>query len=246
LVRQDIDGEIAKRGSTHWNPSAPLGLALVAEPNGPGFGSFMVFRKLEQNVKAFWGALEDLSRTSGIEIEQLGAMAVGRFRDGRPAIPTSSIDPCADLNDFHFDQDEFGEKCPFHAHIRKTNPRGDVPRVLGAPAAFEKARRILRRGITYGTRDDLAVRPEAGVGLLFMCFQSNLDQFIIQQEGSDSNDFVRESIGCDAVIGQNAAAINQTWPSNGTIKFKMANFVTMRGGEYFFAPSISFLRQLEQ
>jgi deferrochelatase/peroxidase EfeB len=136
-----------------------------------------------------------------------------------------------------------------HAHIRKTNPRGDIPRVIGAPAEFERARRIIRRGITYGTRPDLEEcstheKSTEGVGLLFMCFQSNLDQFAIQQEGADSNDFVSNGVGVDAVIGQNLAPIDQTWPSNGTVKFTMANFVRMLGGEYFFAPSMAFLTGL--
>ena len=247
MIRQDIDHEIARRGNTHWDPAAPLWLALVEEPGGRGgFGSFMVFRKLEQNVKAFWDALGTLSKQSGIAVEDLGAMAVGRFRDGVPAVPTATIDPTSDPNDFHYDQDPDGAKCPFHAHIRKTNPRGDITRIIEPPPPpeFEKARRIVRRGITYGDRPDLSVRPETGVGLLFICFQSNLDQFVIQQEGSDGNDFIHPGDGVDAVIGQNSAPIAQTWPSGGAVKFTMANMTKMRGGEYFFAPSMSFLKSL--
>jgi len=240
MIRQDIDKETAKRGSAHWDPTAPLWLALVEEPGGGGgFGSFMVFRKLEQNVKAFWDTLGALSKQSGVAVEDLGAMAVGRFRDGTPAVPTTTIDPTADPNDFHYSQDPDGAKCPFHAHIRKTNPRGDIPNT-----DLERARRVVRRGITYGDRPDLSVRPETGVGLLFMCFQSNLDQFVIQQEGSDSNDFLPGDVGVDAVIGQNSAPVAQTWPSTGTVKFTMANLVKMKGGEYFFAPSMSFLKSL--
>ena len=194
----------------------------------------------EQNVKAFWDALGTLSKQSGMAVEDLGAMAVGRFRDGTPAVPTTTIDPTADANDFHYSQDPDGAKCPFHAHIRKTNPRGDIPNT-----ALERARRVVRRGITYGDRPDLSVRPETGVGLLFMCFQSNLDQFVIQQEGSDGNDFFPGNVGVDAVIGQNSAAIPQTWPSTGTVKFTMANLVKMKGGEYFFAPSMAFLKSLQ-
>ncbi|WP_375412839.1 Dyp-type peroxidase [uncultured Bradyrhizobium sp.] len=240
MIKQDIAQEVARRGNTHWNPAAPLWLALVEEPGAAGgFGSFMVFRKLEQNVKAFWDTLEQLSRQSGVPAEDLGAMAVGRRRDGTPAVPTTTIDPSADFNDFHYSQDVDGAKCPFHAHIRKTNPRGDIPN-----PELERARRIVRRGITYGDRPDLSVRPETGMGLLFMCFQSNLDQFAIQQEGSDANDFINPGVGVDAVIGQNSAAIPQTWPSTGTVKFTMANLVKMKGGEYFFAPSMGFLKGL--
>ena len=247
MIQQDIAKEVAGRGSTHWDPSAGLGLALVEEPGDPGaYGSFMVFRKLEQNVEAFWAALQELARQSALDIEDIGALAVGRYRDGTPAVPTTTIEPGADSNDFHYDQDAFGSKCPFHAHIRKTNPRGDIARILGGAAEFERARRIVRRGITYGDRPDLSERPTTGVGLLFMCFQSNLDQFVIQQDGADSNAFIRAATGVDAVIGQNTAPIDQTWPSDGTVKFTMANFVSMKGGEYFFAPSMRFLQGLAQ
>ena len=109
--------------------------------------------------------------------------------------------------------------------------------------------RIARRGITYDERRDREdSSPEEGVGLLFMCFQANLEQFVIQQEGSDGNTFVRPDTGFDAVIGQHNGQgdvpIEQTWPSNGEFKFKMVDFVRMRGGEYFFAPSMTFLKEL--
>lgn len=146
-----------------------------------------------------------------------------------------------------FGQRSDGRRCPFHAHIRKTNPRGDIPRLLDLRGAeFERSRRIVRRGITYGDRPDLAdgstlEPPSAGVGLLFMCFQASLDQFFIQQDGADSNDFVQPGVGLDAVIGHHPDPVPQTWPSTATTKFTMSNFVTMLGGEYFFAPSIAFL-----
>lgn len=247
MVQQDAAAEIAARGATHWNPSAPLELALTAEPQG-GHGSFMVFRKLEQNVKNFRATVQQVATQTGLSVAAAGGMAVGRLEDGTPVIPTGVLTAGADPNDFHYDQDPSGGACPYHAHIRKTNPRGDIPRIIGAPADFERARRIVRRGITYGARPDLTAgggdAPEAGVGLLFMCFQSNLDQFAIQQEGSDSNDFVSAGVGVDATIGLNATPTPQTWPSTGTAKATMANMVKMLGGEYFFAPSMGFLADL--
>jgi deferrochelatase/peroxidase EfeB len=250
MIQQDADREIRERGNVHWDPTAPLSLALVPEPGG-GFGSFMVFRKLEQDVAALHRALDELSARASLPVADVGAMAVGRFEDGAPAIPTVTVDPQAHPNDFHYDQDPAGTRSPFHSHVRKTNPRGDVPRVIGAPADFERARRIVRRRITYGERPDLVdgsggtAEPSTGVGLLFMSFQGNLDQFAIQQEGSDSNDFVRAGVGVDAVIGQSSEPVAQTWPSDGTVTFTMANFVKLLGGEYFFAPSMAFLRGLD-
>ena len=147
MIKQDIAHEIGRRGNTHWDPTAPLWLALVEEPGGGGgLGSFMVFRKLEQNVKGFWDTLGALSKQSGMAVEDLGAMAVGRFRDGTPAVPTTTIDPTADANDFHYSQDPKGAKCPFHAHIRKTNPRGDIPNTaLGTRPARRTPRHHLWR-----------------------------------------------------------------------------------------------------
>lgn len=260
MVQQDLDAELARRGGTQWNPGAPLSLALVLEPGATDrYGSFMVFRKLEQNVKAFWEAVDALhgqlvTEQPTLGRDDVGALAVGRYPDGIPTLPAAPIHDGADHNDFHFDSDPDGRRCPFHAHIRKTNPRGDIPRLLDLRGAeFERSRRIVRRGITYGDRPDLAEgstleRPGAGVGLLFMCFQANLDQFFIQQDGADSNAFVQDGVGVDAVIGHNPAPRAQTWPSTGpawrcgqTTTFTMANFVTMLGGEYFFAPSIAFM-----
>jgi deferrochelatase/peroxidase EfeB len=95
---------------------------------------------------------------------------------GMVAVPATTSDPVG-ASDFDFaTQDPAGARCPFHAHTRKTNPRGD------AGLAFERTRRIVRRGITYGERPDLAdgataEPPSTGVGLLFQSFQANLDQF---------------------------------------------------------------------
>lgn len=249
MIDRDVEAERQARGAEHWDPSAPLSLVLAPEPDASDrFGSFMVFRKLEQDVAGFWLALQQMAENFGVDVEQLGAMAVGRARDGRPIVPTANAS--ADPNDFHFDQDPNGVQCPFHAHIRKTNPRGDIRRVLGASEAFERSRRIARRGISYGTREiqngQPVNRPSTGVGLLFMCVQSNLDQFVIQQEGSDGNDFVREGTGVDAVIGQSATPTPQRWPSDSEREFTIANFVRMKGGEYFYAPSMAFLRGLGQ
>jgi deferrochelatase/peroxidase EfeB len=245
LVLQDAEKERLERGFDQWDAAAPLSLALTAEPGHTDrFGSFLVYRKLEQNVQAFRGAITRLVQqlaSDGIDEERVGAMAVGRFRDGTPIIPTTAPVPGAELNNFTFAaSDPRGAVCPYHAHIRKTNPRGDSPIGL----AGERGLRIVRRGTTYGARPDLVSScdlpfPESGVGLLFMSYQAKLDQLAIQQEGSDSNDFAKPGVGVDAVIGQNSSPVLQEWPEGSSRKFTMANFVKLLGGEYFFAPSPS-------
>jgi len=249
LIKQEADRENAERGATEWDNAAPLELVLKAEPEHPErFGSMFVFRKLEQNVRGFKQAVTTLAASLPSKDKELaGALAVGRFRDGTPVLPTAAPPVAnAERNDFVFTQrDPNGAACPFHSHIRKTNPRGD----LNLP--LERGFRIARRGLTYGERPDLAAGsslppPAENVGLLFMSYQASLENFTIQQEGSDSNDFARPGVGVDAVIGQNTAPAPQEWPNGSGIQFTMANFVKLLGGEYFFAPSIAFLRDLTQ
>jgi Dyp-type peroxidase family len=247
FILQDIKKERASRGGQYWDPAAPLSLVLVSEPGAQGqLGSFFAFRKLEQNVRGFKAALKELAAQlglSGAEAERAGAMAVGRFRDGAPIVSAPPAEQGNIGNDFTFlNSDPQGNVCPFQAHIRKTNPRGDTP--LGVEG--ERAFRIARRGITYGERPDLKPGvslppPEHGVGLLFMSFQARLDQFAIQQEGSDSDDFARQGVGVDAVIGQSSQPVAQEWPQSSGQRFTIANFVMLKGGEYFFAPSMAFL-----
>jgi len=250
FLLQDAEEERRSRGATHWDGVAPLSLVLTREPGHEDrFGSFLVFRKLEQNVRGFRDALSGLAEQlspGSADVERAGAMAVGRFRDGTPIIPVTAPLPGAKLNDFTFaNADPGATVCPFQAHIRKTNPRGDLP--IGIEV--ERTLRIARRGITYGQRPDLVTGsslplPERGVGLLFMAYQARLVQFAIQQEGSDANEFPKENVGVDAVIGQHPSPLAQEWPAGSGQRFTIANFVTLLGGEYFFAPSILFLRQL--
>ena len=254
MVKKDIDDEIAARGGTHLNPGAPLELTFLPEPGQQDqFGSYLVFRKLGQNVKAFREARDALAVMLGVGADDAAALAVGRYRDGRPVLPTTVVQPGADPNDFSFKSDPNAAVCPYQAHIRKTNPRGDLAAfVPGQTDDGERKLRILRRGITFGERPDLVPGstlppPETGVGLLFMCYAQRLIQFAIQQDGADGNDFVMTGVGADAVLGRNTTRLAQQWPLNGTPAakaFLMSNFINMLGGEYFFAPSPAFLASL--
>jgi Dyp-type peroxidase family len=266
FLKADFDAETKKKDGTDiWDPREPLGLVLVPDPLAPdgekaeSFGSYFVFRKLEQNVKGFKEkeeAVAELLCFEGEEEELAGAMAVGRFEDGTPVVLRPIDGLAAPVpNNFRFiTQDPQGLKCPFHAHIRKVNPRGDT-----GDDATERSHRIARRGITYGVRliepkDDPEPQetPEGGVGLLFMCFQANIDnQFAFMQRFWANNaNFVTAGTGLDPVIGQPTGTIPvpQEWPTEWGEPDKAAHgfesFVTMLGGEFFFAPSLAFLRSL--
>lgn len=277
--------DLAGEGNTDkWNPVEPLARVLVPDANvseGDSFGSYFVFRKLEQDVLRFKMREQELADALGLtgeERERAGAMAVGRFEDGTP-LALSQTDGFIPLkeNNFKYDVDEGGAKCPFHAHIRKSNPRGDITRQFGIPEEVaERPRRITRRGIPYGTRNRhpnafqaLEDLPTGGVGLLFMCFQSSIaNQFaFIQSRWVNEEGFVRGGTGIDPVIGQSARPgvgvpppIPQQWPVQWgpqpdpanpgntvppqTRPFSFGGFVTLKGGEFFFAPSIPFLKVL--
>ena len=84
-------------GIDKWDPSEPLKRVLVADPAtnaADSFGSYFVFRKLEQNVRGFKVREQELADALGLvgdERERAGAMAVGRFEDGTP-LALSQVD----------------------------------------------------------------------------------------------------------------------------------------------------------
>jgi Dyp-type peroxidase family len=298
-----IDDKARRRESGRldfWDPFASLSLALLRDPavdDPHAFGSYFVFRKLEQDVLRFSIAeqqLADKLGLSGKDRERAGAMAVGRFRDGTPLTlsETDGFIP-AKANNFRYDgldavlnprpeapDDWLGLKCPFAAHIRKVNPRQSTrdgrPNVNEADKD-DRSHRIVRRGITYGARmrhpnafqalDDL---PTGGVGLLFACFQRSIvNQFaFIQSRWANRITFKKggaASTGLDPIIGQPGPHVPQRWRQeyggphrvkkdaleelshldlrqSHTTAFEFGGFVRFRGGEFFFAPSLPFLR----
>lgn len=249
-----------------WDPGSSLDLVLVKDPFAATpdcYGSFLVYRKLEQDFEKFQAQEEALGEEVGIDEELAGAYVVGRFEDGTPVSSRGTPSPGLETdNRFMHSADKDGLKCPAHAHIRKTNPRGTTP---GTSLAKERARRILRRGIPYGKpHPDIKCDPNefesqiAGPrGLLFMCFQADIESHFefIQRVWVDNNDFPSGTIpltrktGDDPLIGQDNGE-SQHWPKKwndkeaGTKKVNFESAVTLKGGEYFFAPSKPFLQAL--
>ncbi|MEM7591568.1 MAG: Dyp-type peroxidase [Cyanobacteria bacterium P01_A01_bin.83] len=282
ILRAKInDGDFSK-----WDPRAPLDLVLVKDPLGKtddSYGSYLVYRKLEQDVKAFRSAEKFMANQLEIDKELAGAYMVGRFADGTPVTLSdeSAYVTSEPSNNFNYDEDPVGDinqrpaalKCPFQSHIRKTNPRGDTGRITSAPnledaLADEKMRRIARRAISYGV-NDLSLEPEKDSGLLFLCFQADIQrQFnFMQINWANQTDFVRVGAGTDPIIGQTANDHNldsgndderrkRQWPTKwGEAESKSEAemfpnggqfnlWVHLKGGEYFFAPSMSFLKTL--
>lgn len=87
LLQEDIDAEVASDGSSRWDPAFPLSTALVQDPGGDptSFGSYFIFRKLEQAVRAFKAREQDIADVlmlTADDRELAGALIVGRFEDG--------------------------------------------------------------------------------------------------------------------------------------------------------------------
>ena len=106
-------------GNDHGDDPVPASALL-------DHGSFLVLRKLSQNVAAFESFLQQAQR-QGIDRETLKAKMMGRDEDGKPLI---ALDPADQTrNRFDYSSDPDGDLCPLHAHIRRSNPR--TPRVSG-------------------------------------------------------------------------------------------------------------------
>jgi len=270
FTAEDVDNyytdKKGTKGGGHWDPSASLDLVLVDDPfsgEQEAYGSYLVYRKLHQNFGLWEQRVGGCAAATGHSPELTGAMAVGRFKDGTPVVDFDK--PTANYkNDFVFKTlDPDGFKCPAHAHARKVNPRGTTP---STSDAAERRRRIARRGIPYGRpMPDIcdAVQtdsdPAGERGLLFLCFQANVErQFeFIQRTWADNPNFpdnvfnlpFKDDTGDDPLIGQDANE-KQRWPKKwgnsgaGRTKFNFEAAVTLKGGEYLFAPSLPFLKAL--
>jgi len=209
-------------------PPRPLGSQPNAiAPSWAANGSFLVFRRLQQDVAGFYAFINDNVSAVGrpdLNSQRLAAMLVGRWPSGAPVIRSpQQDDPSAaaksvvnafaygdDNGSLGLPNDSEGVICPVAAHIRKVNPRdGDTN--LGFASATLTVR-ILRRGIPYGKPFDPKV-PEAKLvdrGLLFLSYQASIaKQFellcttwmnsgVLPQNPSSH----QEGLGFDMLVGQ--------------------------------------------
>ena len=263
-----------ERDGLIYDPSADKSLILVDDPlteTKDAMGSYFVFRKLAQKVRDFKANEKQLAEDLGLsektgDDERAGAMIVGRFENGTPVEMKGSEEKDAAekiwlRNNFDY-QTTGNSKCPFHGHIRKANPRSGHP-FGGLEESLKHV--MARRGVTFGVRTDgpndgeIENKPENGLGLLFMSYQASLaEQFeFIQKNWVNEANFPFDGSGgtkvsgIDPVIGQDGAKSISTgefakeYGKIDTLQSgSFGKFVTMKGGEYFFSPSIPFLNSL--
>jgi len=254
----------------------------TSPPDWTADGSFLVFRYLLQHVPEFNSYLKEhairkdpltggeLSVDQGVEL--LGARFFGRWKSGAPVDvspfrddPKLAKDPNRN-NDFSYTGElRDGHKCPWAAHVRRTNPRADSTRF--GPNALD-IRKIVRHGITFGpevTAEEKAHgKTKLERGLLFACYQSNINDGFRFQQKSWSNNPTFPFIGGDAapttvpgldpIIGQGSPAAPRTMTgydpntANDPEQKPLTppDFVITRGAGYFFSPSIKTLKDIDK
>jgi Dyp-type peroxidase family len=254
-------------------------------------GTFMVYRKLHQNVGSFYSYLKEQANQHPEKCEEfIAAKFAGRWRNGAPItlFPTQeeanavvaeleaakiamrkargTIDhTLAELNylrllgkfvGFDYNDDLDGSRCPVGAHIRRSNPRSSlefgIKDAYNTPGALSNRRRLLRRGLPYGSSTDKTV-DTGNHGIIFMAICSDISrqfEFTQQQWGNYGNDF-KLANDKDPLTGNHnnkEADGRMIFPAekgSGKAPYfctHIPRFVETRGGEYFFVPSITALR----
>lgn len=212
-------------------------------------GSFVVVRQLEQHVETFrsfcrQAAADARSQTGDPLIDErwVAAKMVGRWPDGTSLVrnPNGREGRRPD-NDFSFAaEDPQGLLCPFGSHVRRSNPRDSLGDDRDLQIRINNRHRILRCGRTYqqGRRK----------GLLFMCLNADIERQyeFMQQSWVSAGSFHGLRAEKDPTIGMNGGQGRFSIPSaDGRLVLKnLPDFVTTRGGGYFFMPSRSSLNYL--
>jgi Dyp-type peroxidase family len=209
-------------------------------------GTFVVYRKLRMDPAAFRRFIHRAGYPAGPAA--LAAKIVGRWPDGTPlARSPDRPDPACPINDFGYKDDPLGLKCPHGAHVRRANPRDSSGFFDGR---LTNRHRIVRRGRAYGRPLPPGLLEDDGIdrGLVFVCFQADIwRQFeTIQALWIDDGDPFGLGADKDFLVGEpHGTNGKMTIPGHPPFFLRpQPRFVTMRGGEYLFQPSITALRHL--
>jgi Dyp-type peroxidase family len=225
-------------------------------------GTFLVFRQLAQDVVGFRRFVAEAAAVEGgstgsVDPGLLAAKLVGRWPNGAPVAlaPEREDQAPAGANDFGYHElDPEGLRCPLGAHVRRANPRDSSTEHPDKALASTKNHRILRRGRIYGRPvADPPTQPgedeNAARGPLFICLNADFErQFEFVQNTWLVNPFfagLYEEV--DPVVGTQPAGGGrftvQAEPVRRLVQ-GLPDFVTVKGGGYFFLPGIRALRHL--
>jgi len=236
----DEDTRVDPKGRLPNAPAAPLGKS----------GTYMVWRKLYQDVALWRRTMRDAAELYDAGDEhKLSAKAVGRWANGAPLEqhPDSAPDDydprsARDVNDFRYEQDLDGMKCPVGAHIRRSNPRD----ALGFEGHLSFRHRMIRRGMPYGQplAEEVVVDDGADRGLVFVSFQASISRQFegVQVQWLNAGNIFGLGHDKDFILGDTAGTGKMT--IQGRPPFFLTPqevFVRTRGGEYLFVPGMTGL-----
>jgi Dyp-type peroxidase family len=273
IVQPHIEGTPRPRGSNDVEVPAGeflLGYPnsydeLPASPQGAdGFdigknGSYLVYRKLKQDTSGFWRCMLERARPEGdpSAATKLASAMVGRWPSGAPLVKYPEFDPGpgSEKEDFSYADDPDGMKCPLGAHIRRANPRDMLE---PSPEKSHEAvahHRLLRRGRPYGppargTPNERSAPDGAERGLVFIALNTSFRrQFeFVQQTWLNNPKFAGLYDERDPLVASVPGEGGQRYSIPGVpVRRRHAGlprFVTVRGGGYFFVPSLRALEWL--
>lgn len=228
-------------------------------------GTFLVFRELAQDVVGFSRLLEsadataDAGATGGMPATPglIGAKIVGRWPNGAPLVlaPDCEAPAHAGANAFGYhDLDQDGLRCPAGAHVRRANPRDSSTNNPEKALSTTRNHRIMRRGRPYGLpiatpATKPGEKPADERGLVFICLNADIErQFEFVQHTWLNNPYFAGLYGdVDPLVGSPPEGEGTLILPADPIRRKVTgipNFVTVRGGGYFFLPGIRALRYL--
>ena len=154
--------------------------------------------------------------------------------------------------------DKDGLTCPLTSHIRRAFPRDTLISRPELALKIAKRHRILRRGRLYGANPLSPEKQGNGkkqktsdntCGLFFMAFNADIaEQFeMIQHSWLNNRHSGYQYDEVDPVAGQGKKETRRFTIQQRPANIKLAGmneFITVRGGGYFFMPSKSALRKL--
>lgn len=205
--------------------------------------------------------------------ETLRAKMVGRWSDGIPLMNAETYEkwqekratlaamPAGEreiyqrrmLRQFSYGDDPDGSCCPFSSHLRRSNPRDMLDPTAKGTSVLNNRRRILRRGLPYGqSGPGISDQEEHGILMLVICASLFRQfEFIQQQWLQYGLDFNSGNDTCPLVgnHGDQAKFVIEAAAKSGKPPFicdRMPQFVEVRGGAYFFIPSMTALRLIAQ
>ena len=214
-------------------------------------GTYLVFRQLEQDVKAFDDFVSHAAEHLSGEVSPstkawVAARLLGRWPSGEPLVPPGAgrHADASQRNDFLYQlEDKMGLVCPVGAHIRRANPRDTIGPDPDTALRLSKMHRIIRRGRPYRdapAADGREAQKKEPRGMLFICLNADIaGQFEhIQHTWLNNPHFAGLYAGCDALshlqVGRGGMTI-QRRPVNLQLEYGKP-FVRVRGGAYFFLP----------